>query len=84
LLLMAGDDLLVPEMAELGGQTMCLHFSTERRSQTVWRARLGHHTFTRLTQAARPLVDACARNVARRFQALGVGSDTQTRQTPRG
>jgi hypothetical protein len=40
--------------------------------------------FTRLTQAARPRVDACARNLARRFQAIGVGSDTQTRQTPRG
>ena len=41
-------------------------------------------TFTRLTQIARPRVEACARDLALRFQAIGVGSDTQMRQTPRG
>jgi hypothetical protein len=41
-------------------------------------------TFTRLTQAARPRVDAFTRDLARRFQALGLGTDTQVRHTPRG
>ncbi|MBC7376903.1 MAG: hypothetical protein H7346_05635 [Burkholderiaceae bacterium] len=39
---------------------------------------------TRLTHAARPQVEACALGLARQFHALGLGSDTQTRQTPRG
>ena len=41
-------------------------------------------TVTRLTRAVRPQVEACAQGLARRFQAIGLGSDTQVRQTPRG
>jgi len=41
-------------------------------------------TFTRLAQALQPRVEACAHDLARRFQAIGLGSDTQVRQTPRG
>jgi hypothetical protein len=41
-------------------------------------------TFTRLTQAARPHIEACVLDQARRFRALGLGSDTQVRPTPRG
>ncbi len=40
--------------------------------------------FTRLAQAMGPPVEACAHGLARRFQAIGLGSDTQVRQTPRG
>ena len=32
----------------------------------------------------RPHIEACALDLARRFQAIGLGSDTQVRQTPRG
>jgi hypothetical protein len=41
-------------------------------------------TFTRLTLAARPRVEACVLDLVRRFQALGLGSHLQVRQTPRG
>jgi hypothetical protein len=41
-------------------------------------------TFTRLAQAVRPRIEACALDLARRFQAIGVGSDRQVRPTPRG
>jgi hypothetical protein len=41
-------------------------------------------TVTRLTRAVRPQVEACALDLARRFRAIGLGSDTQVRQTPRG
>ena len=40
--------------------------------------------FTRLAQAVRPQVDACALDLARRFRAIGVGSHAQAGQTPRG
>lgn len=39
---------------------------------------------TRLLRAVRPQVEACAQGLARRFHAIGLGSDTQVRQTPRG
>ena len=41
-------------------------------------------TFTRLTRAVLPQIQACALEMAHRFQAIGVGSDTQVQQTPRG
>ena len=41
-------------------------------------------TVTRLTRAVQPQVEACALGLARRFQAIGLASDTQVRQTPRG
>ena len=41
-------------------------------------------TFTRLTRAVQPRVEACAQGLARRFQAIGLCSDMQVRQTPRG
>jgi hypothetical protein len=41
-------------------------------------------TFTRLTQAVRPQIEECVLDLARRFQAIGLGSDAQVRQTPRG
>jgi hypothetical protein len=41
-------------------------------------------TVTRLMRAARPHVDACALDLARRFQSIGLGCDTQVRCTPRG
>ena len=41
-------------------------------------------TFTRLTQAVRPGLEACALDLVRRFQAIGIRSDTQVRPTPRG
>ena len=40
--------------------------------------------FTRLTLAVRPQVDACVLELTRRFQAIGLGCDAQSRQTPRG
>ena len=40
--------------------------------------------FTRLTRDVLPRVEACALDLARRFQAIGLGSDTHVRQTPRG
>jgi hypothetical protein len=41
-------------------------------------------TFTRLAQAVQPGVEACALDLARRLEAIGVGSEMQVRQTPRG
>ncbi len=41
-------------------------------------------TVTRLVRAVRPQVEACALDLARRFEAIGLSSDTQVRQTPRG
>ena len=41
-------------------------------------------TVTRLTRTMGPRVEACAQGLARRFRAIGLGSDTQVRQTPRG
>jgi len=41
-------------------------------------------TFTRLTHALRPKVKACTVDLARRFKAVGLHSDTQVRQMPRG
>ncbi len=40
--------------------------------------------YTRMTQCVRPRLEACALDLARRFLAIGLGSDTQVRQTPRG
>jgi hypothetical protein len=40
--------------------------------------------FTRLTQAVRPRLEQCARDLGRRFQAIGLCSELQVRQTPRG
>jgi hypothetical protein len=40
--------------------------------------------FTRLTRAVQPRVDACSAELARRFQAIGLGSDKTVTQTPRG
>jgi hypothetical protein len=40
--------------------------------------------FTRLTRAMQPRIEACALDLAHRFQAIGLGSDMQARQTPRG
>jgi hypothetical protein len=41
-------------------------------------------TITRMTQAVRPQLLACALGLARRFEALGLGHDLSLRQTPRG
>ena len=41
-------------------------------------------TFTRLVHAVSPWVADCALGLARRFRAIGLGIDTQIRQTPRG
>ncbi|MEO8299935.1 MAG: hypothetical protein ABI574_19255 [Burkholderiales bacterium] len=41
-------------------------------------------TFTRLAQAMLPQVEAFALDLARRFQALGLGVEREGRQTPRG
>jgi hypothetical protein len=41
-------------------------------------------TFTRLALAVQPRVEAGALDLARRFQAIGLESRTQVRQTPRG
>jgi len=41
-------------------------------------------TVTRLMQALRPRVEACALDLARRFQGIGLRSETQVQPTPRG
>ncbi len=41
-------------------------------------------TFTRLANAVRPGVEACVQALARQLHVMGVGSDQQVRQTPRG
>ena len=41
-------------------------------------------TFTRLAQALLPRIEACTLDLARRFHAVGLTSDAQVRQTPRG
>ncbi|MEO6280299.1 hypothetical protein [Roseateles sp.] len=40
--------------------------------------------FTRLAQTLQPRVQACALGLAQRWRALGLGSDMEVRQTPRG
>ena len=40
--------------------------------------------FTRLARAVQPRIEACRLDLARRFQAIGLGSDTTFTQTPRG
>jgi hypothetical protein len=41
-------------------------------------------TFSRLAQAIRPKIGACAGDLAQRFQAMDLGVDMRARQTPRG
>lgn len=41
-------------------------------------------TFTRVAQLVRPRVEACALGLARRYQAIGFGSEMQVQHTPRG
>jgi hypothetical protein len=41
-------------------------------------------TFTRIAFSVLPQVEACMFSLARRFCAMGLTSDTQVRQTPRG
>ena len=41
-------------------------------------------TFTRLTLALGPAIGACVGKLERLFKAMGLASDTQVRQTPRG
>jgi hypothetical protein len=40
--------------------------------------------FTRLARDARPGVDACVLDLAQRFRAIGLGSETRFAPTPRG
>ena len=40
--------------------------------------------FTRLAHATRPRVEACARDLVHRFEAIGLTTDVEVRQTPRG
>ena len=81
---MAGNHLPVPGMAPVRALDTVFSMSQPSAipappSQPAWEI-----TVTRLTRAARPQVEACAQGLARRFQAIGLGSDTQVRQTPRG
>jgi hypothetical protein len=41
-------------------------------------------TFTRLTRALSPRIGECASKLDRRFKTIGLKSDIQVRQTPRG
>ena len=41
-------------------------------------------TFTRLTQALGPAIGTCTEKLERLFKAMGLASETQVRQTPRG
>jgi len=81
---MACNDLPVPGMAS--GRSADTVFSMARPHPTptpsgepAWDI-----AFTRLAQAVRPQVEACTRDLARRFQAMGLGSEMDVRQTPRG
>ena len=81
---MAGDDLPVPGMAPARALDTVFSMSQGNAiptppSQPAWDI-----TVTRLTRAVRPQVEACAQGLACRFRAIGLGSDTQVRQTPRG
>ena len=81
---MPGNHLPVPGMAPVRALDTVFSMSQPSAipappSQPAWEI-----TVTRLTRAVRPQVEACAQGLARRFQAIGLGSDTQVRQTPRG
>ena len=81
---MAGNDLPYLEMTShwtLDTETTMFQPSATPTppGQSAWDI-----AFTRLARNAQRQVDAFARDLARRFQAIGVGSDTQTKQTPRG
>jgi len=81
---MAGDDLPVPGMAATRAPETVFSMTQPSAiptppSQPAWDI-----TVTRLTRTVRPQVEACALYLARRFQAIGLGSDMQVQQTPRG
>ena len=81
---MAGDDLPVPGMAAARAPDTVFAMPQPNAiptppSQPAWDI-----TVTLLTRALRPQVESCAFYLARRFQAIGLGSDVQVQQTPRG
>ena len=82
--LLAGDHPPVPGMASVRAPDTVFSMSQPNAipappSEPAWDI-----TVTRLTRAVRPQVEAWALDLARRFHALGLGSETQVRQTPRG
>ena len=81
---MAGDDLPVPGMAPARALDTVFSMSQGNASPTPPSPPAWDITVTRLTRAVRPQVEACAQGLACRFHAIGLGSDTQVRQTPRG
>jgi len=81
---MAGDDLPVPAMTASRAPDTVLVMPQPSAipkppSQPAWDI-----TVTRLMRAVRPQIESCALHLARRFQAIGLGSDVQVQQTPRG
>jgi hypothetical protein len=83
-MLMASNHLSVPGMAPaLAPDTVCAMSQANAiptpPSQPAWDI-----TVTRLARAMRPQVEVFAQDLARRFQAIGLDSDMQVRQTPRG
>lgn len=81
---MAGNDPSLPGMAfgvepDTGLSMSQPHAIPTPPSEPAWDI-----AFTRLTRAVQPQVEACRLDLARRFQAIGLGSDTTVTQTPRG
>lgn len=81
---MTGNHPPVPGMALDGSLDTVFSMSQSNAipappSQPAWDV-----TVTRLTRALRPQVEVCAQGLARRFHAIGLATDMQVRQTPRG
>ena len=81
---MPGNHLPVPGMAPVRALDTVLSMSRADAIPTPPGPPAWGIIVTRLTRAARPQVEAFALDLAHRFQAIGLGSDTQVRQTPRG
>lgn len=82
--LMTGNHPPVPGMALVGAPDTVFSMSQPNAipappSQPAWDI-----TVTRLTRALRPQVEVCAQGLARRFHAIGLATDMQVRQSPRG
>ena len=81
---MDGNDPSFPGMAQCGSPDTVYsmnppNFTPAAPGEPAWDL-----TFTRLTQAISPQIEACVRSLERRFRAIGLSSENQVRQTPRG
>jgi len=81
---MAGDDPPVPGMACRPAPDTVFAMAQAHPTPAMPTEPAWDIAFTRLAQTVQPRVEACALDLARRFQTMGLASDIRTTQTPRG